>query len=162
MRKEERKFLLRKLCEFEPTTANEVQIYAKKTMSSSIDASIPVVESKKIKRKHSSSNDAPKSRGESKSRSDRKSHVSRSSKSKKKVIPPIPLDHTGKPIFPIDIGRLTVHSLGEVIPDKPQFHTEDVIFPVGYVSTRIYGSLKDPTVKCIYTCKISDANDLPR
>ncbi|XP_044748416.1 transforming growth factor beta regulator 1 [Coccinella septempunctata] len=162
VRKEERKFLLKKLCEFEPSTANEVQMYAKKTGSSVSDIPQPTVETKRVKRKHSSSAEPSKSRGDTKSRSERKSHNRRPSKSKKRVVPPIPLDNTGKPIFPIDLGRLTVHSLGEVIPEKPQFHTEEVIFPVGYVSTRIYGSLKDPTVKCIYTCKISDSNDLPR
>ncbi|KAJ8975327.1 hypothetical protein NQ317_008313 [Molorchus minor] len=68
----------------------------------------------------------------------------------------------GRPVFPIELGRLTIHSLGEVISDRPEFHSEDAIYPVGYVSTRYYGSLKDPTQKCMYTCKVSDVNDLPR
>lgn len=49
-----------------------------------------------------------------------------------------------------------------MISDRPEFHTEEVIYPVGYVSTRLYGSLKDPRVKCVYTCKISDNNGVPR
>lgn len=85
-----------------------------------------------------------------------------SSKGRKKIVQPIPVDNTGRPIFPIELGQLTIHSLGEVITDRSEFHCEDAIFPVGFVSTRIYGSLKDPNVKCIYTCKISDINDLPR
>lgn len=78
---------------------------------------------------------------------------------RKKVVQQIPLDSTGRPVFPIELGGLTVHSLGEVVTDKPDFHTEEVIYPVGYVCTRVYGNLKDPTVKCIYTCKISDDNN---
>lgn len=81
---------------------------------------------------------------------------------RKKVVQPIPLDSTGRPVFPIELGSLTVHSLGEVVTDRPDFHTEDVIYPVGYVSTRIYGSMKDPRMKCVYTCKISDNNGVPR
>lgn len=85
-----------------------------------------------------------------------------SAKIRKKLVQPIPLDSTGRPVFPIELGNLTVHSLGEVISDRNEFHCEEAIYPVGYVSTRIYGSLKDPTTKCIYTCKISDANGMPR
>lgn len=85
-----------------------------------------------------------------------------SSKSRKKFVQPICVDLTGKPIFPIELGRLTLHSLGEVYSDRPEFHCENAIYPVGYVSTRIYGSLRDPTQSCIYTCKISDASNLPR
>lgn len=81
---------------------------------------------------------------------------------RKKVVQQIPLDSTGRPVFPIELGGLTVHSLGEVITDRPDFHTEEVIYPVGYVSTRVFGSLKDPRVKCTYTCKISDNNGVPR
>ncbi|KAK9870322.1 hypothetical protein WA026_006408 [Henosepilachna vigintioctopunctata] len=162
IKKEERKYLLKKLCEFEPLTANEVQHYAKKTGSSVSDTSVPIIESKKLKKKHSHSGDSSKSKTESKSRSERKSTFRRPLKGKKKMVPPIPLDNTGKPVFPIELGRLTIHSLGEVVHNRPQFHNEDVIYTVGYVSTRIYGSLKDPTIKCIYTCKISDSNDLPR
>lgn len=95
---------------------------------------------------------------------ERKSPRSRKSSAKirKKVVQPIPLDATGRPVFPIELGSLTIHSLGEVIFDRNDFHCEDAIYPVGYVSTRLYGSLKDPTVKCIYTCKISDSNGMPR
>jgi hypothetical protein len=32
----------------------------------------------------------------------------------KKIVHPIPLDITGRPVFPIVLGGLTVHSLGEV------------------------------------------------
>lgn len=83
-------------------------------------------------------------------------------KLRKKLVQPIPLDSIGRPVFPIELGNLTIHSLGEVIFDRNEFHSEDAIYPVGYVSTRIYGNLKDPSSKCIYTCKISDSNGMPR
>ncbi|XP_019870693.1 transforming growth factor beta regulator 1 [Aethina tumida] len=152
MRKEERKFLLRKLCEYEPQILQEVQNAAAKISGSN---HVPPVEnSKKTKRKHSDSHERRSSSS--------KPRKSVSSKGRKKIVQPIPVDNTGRPIFPIELGQLTIHSLGEVITDRSEFHCEDAIFPVGFVSTRIYGSLKDPNVKCIYTCKISDINDLPR
>jgi hypothetical protein len=41
--------------------------------------------------------------------------VKKSSTTKaKKIVQPIPLDITGRPVFPIVLGGLTVHSLGEV------------------------------------------------
>lgn len=49
-----------------------------------------------------------------------------------------------------------------MVADRPEFHGEDVIYPVGYLATRIYGSQHDPTVKCIYSCKISEVNGLPK
>lgn len=39
----------------------------------------------------------------------------------KKIVQPIPLDITGRPVFPIVLGGLTVHSLGEV---RQKFHFE--------------------------------------
>ena len=32
----------------------------------------------------------------------------------KHIVPPIPLDNIGRPIFPLNIGELTIHSIGEV------------------------------------------------
>jgi hypothetical protein len=32
----------------------------------------------------------------------------------KKVIPPLQLDSLGRPVFPLNIGDLTIHSIGEV------------------------------------------------
>ncbi|XP_046388061.1 transforming growth factor beta regulator 1 [Ischnura elegans] len=80
----------------------------------------------------------------------------------KKIVQPIPLDITGRPVFPIVLGGLTVHSLGEVVSDRSGYHTEEFIYPVGFCSTRVYGSLKDPERKCVYTCKILDGGSSPR
>lgn len=154
IRKEERKLLLRKLCEYEPQIALEVQSAAR----GGPPTPTAVNEIKKTKKKQSESGVQGSERRSSTSKSRRPSVKS----NKKKYVHPIPLDSTGRPIFPIDLGRLTVHSLGEVVSDRPEFHSEESIFPVGFVSTRIYGSLKDPTIRCVYTNKISDDNGLPR
>lgn len=139
--KEERRFLLKKLYQFEPHSDFEI---------------LP---------SKSNSHDHKKSRKRSHDDHGHKSSKSRkfnNSRMRKKVVQQIPLDSSGRPVFPIELGNLTVHSLGEVVTDRPEFHTEDVIYPVGYVSTRVYGSLKDPRIKCVYTCKISDSNGVPR
>lgn len=150
MRKEERKFLLRRLCQYEPQTEAEVQTAAKVGFGTS---SVQSHDTKKVKKRP---------HAEPPERKQQRIRKPMSSKVRKKVVQPIPLDSTGRPVFPIELGNLTIHSLGEVIHDKSEFHCEDAIYPVGYVSTRLYGSLRDPTVKCIYTCKISDANGAPR
>ncbi|XP_032236864.1 uncharacterized protein LOC5511631 isoform X2 [Nematostella vectensis] len=80
----------------------------------------------------------------------------------KRKVQPIPVDAKGKPIFPIVLGGLTVHSLGEIIWDRPGFHSERYIWPVGYCSSRTYPSIKDPDKKCIYTCKILDGGFGPQ
>ncbi|XP_070551402.1 uncharacterized protein [Ptychodera flava] len=79
----------------------------------------------------------------------------------KKLVTTIPLDPTGKPIFPIVLGGLTVHSLGD-IQAKPNFHDEDYIYPIGFCSTRVYASFKNPNQKCLYTCKVLDGGTRPK
>lgn len=147
IRREERKFLLKKLCEYEPQTALDVQAHAKKIVSSKDVTTTHSNEPKKIKKNVTYS------------ASSRKKKIQTC---RKKIIQPIPVDSCGKPTFPIELGRLTIHSLGDVVFDKPDFHVQDAIYPVGFVSTRIYGSLRDPTVQCVYTCKVSCINDLPQ
>ncbi|KAF5294012.1 hypothetical protein FQA39_LY13566 [Lamprigera yunnana] len=150
IRNEEKKFLLRKLCLVEPQVEAEVNrvMNLNVTQVSTSNTSTP---NKKGKKRSNDGNDQKSSKA-------RKS----TSKVHKKFVQLIPLDQAGRPIFPILLGSLTIHSLGEVICDRQEFHCEDAIFPVGYVSTRIYGSIQDPTTKCIYTCKISDSNSSPR
>jgi hypothetical protein len=54
--------------------------------------------------------------------------VKKSSATKaKKIVQPIPLDITGRPVFPIVLGGLTVHSLGEV---RQTFHFELFLYPI--------------------------------
>nr|KAG5706776.1 hypothetical protein BaRGS_007279 [Batillaria attramentaria] len=83
------------------------------------------------------------------------------SQSNRKTIPPMLLDTLGRPVFPMVLGDLTLHSIGEIVPDRNTFHTQLCIYPVGFCSTRVYASMTRPQDKCLYTCKISDAGDQP-
>ncbi|XP_017779250.1 PREDICTED: transforming growth factor beta regulator 1 [Nicrophorus vespilloides] len=154
IRSEERKYLLKKLCLYEPQVEVEVETLSKSLYNST--AGSPVDGNKKTKKKFNMN--GKESRKFPIATKSRKSNY----KQRKKMVQPIPLDSNGRPIFPIELGSLTIHSLGEIVADRKEFHCEDAIYPVGYVSTKIYGSLQDPTIKCIYTCKISDLNGLPR
>ena len=84
-------------------------------------------------------------------------------RSKRRVrrLHPIPVRGDGTPVFPIQIGGLTVHSLGKIVYDRPAYHTERYILPVGFESSRLYPSMKDPSKKCRYTCRILDGGDTP-
>lgn len=65
--------------------------------------------------------------------------------------------------FPMNLGDLlSIHKLGEILPDRPNYHTEHCIYPAGFVSTRIYGHIKDPERKCVYTCRVQNDGDFPR
>nr|XP_022337414.1 transforming growth factor beta regulator 1-like isoform X1 [Crassostrea virginica] len=75
----------------------------------------------------------------------------------KKVVPPLQLDPMGRPIFPLVIGDLTLHSLGEIVTDRPSFHNALCIFPEGFCTTRYFASTVFPDKKCLYTCKISSS-----
>ena len=55
--------------------------------------------------------------------------------SKSFSIPMVPRDKAGKPLLPLNVGIMTVLSLGEVCM-REHFHTERYIFPVGYEVTR--------------------------
>ncbi|KAH9488889.1 transforming growth factor beta regulator 1 [Bulinus truncatus] len=79
----------------------------------------------------------------------------------KKIIPPLMLDSLGRPIFPMVLGDITLHSIGEIVPDRLSFHSVESIYPVGFCITRVYASLHKLDTKCLYTCKISDNNDGP-
>lgn len=81
---------------------------------------------------------------------------------KKGPIQKIPLDNSGKPIYPINLGGFTLHSLGEIVPENINFHTANWIYPVGYVATRIYAHPKEPDRKCVFTCKILNNSGIPQ
>ncbi|XP_029470969.1 transforming growth factor beta regulator 1 [Rhinatrema bivittatum] len=80
----------------------------------------------------------------------------------RKLVQPIPLDPSGRPVFPIELAGLTVYSLGEIISDRAGFHDESAIYPAGFCSTRIYASMKTPDQKCLYTCQIKDGGVGPQ
>lgn len=80
----------------------------------------------------------------------------------RKLVQPITLDSSGRPVFPIVLGGLTVYSLGEIITDRSLFHDETAIYPVGFCSTRVFASMKNPDQKCLYTCQIKDGGQGPQ
>ncbi|CAG2224580.1 Transforming growth factor beta regulator 1 [Mytilus edulis] len=79
----------------------------------------------------------------------------------KKVIPPLQLDSLGRPVFPLIIGDLTIHSIGEIVVDRPGFHSVSNIYPEGFCSTRVYVDVNNVDNRCLYTCKISDGGKGP-
>ncbi|XP_011692076.1 PREDICTED: transforming growth factor beta regulator 1 isoform X2 [Wasmannia auropunctata] len=91
-----------------------------------------------------------------------KSKTKRYNKTARRMVQSIPLDVHGRPLFPIELGDLKIHSLGDVVSDRIAYHTEELIFPVGYCSTRLYANLRDPRTQSLYTCKILDGGPTPR
>lgn len=79
----------------------------------------------------------------------------------KKIIPPLQLDSLGRPVFPLCIGDLTIHSIGEIVNDRPGFHSVSNIYPEGFCSTRVYVDVHNVDSRCLYTCKISDGGKGP-
>ncbi|XP_067939042.1 transforming growth factor beta regulator 1-like [Watersipora subatra] len=71
-------------------------------------------------------------------------------------IPPISLDPAGRPILPLVLSAgLTVYSIGEIC-EKAGYSVSTSIYPVGYCCTRTFAWIQNPSVKCLYTCKISE------
>jgi len=68
----------------------------------------------------------------------------------------VPRDSEGRPILPLQIGPVTIHRLGTVVYDRPGFHSDKMIYPVGYLSSRSYMSLSDPSVREAYFTEIID------
>ncbi|XP_043277978.1 transforming growth factor beta regulator 1 [Venturia canescens] len=155
--KEERLFLLRKLCQ-QQGECDPANIMSK-AQPSNLSVLVPQVENptpkKSIKKRNSVD-------GVNSGEMTVKGKPKRCSKTNKRLVQLIPLDIHGRPIFPIALGDLTVYSLGEVVSDRMSYHTEDLIYPVGFCSTRIYANLKDPRTKSLYTCKILEGGPKPR
>lgn len=106
-----------------------------------------------------------KERGKESAKNDASKHSSKRRNAEgatRKLVQPIALDPCGRPIFPIVLGGLTVYSLGEIICDRSGFHDEIAIYPVGFCSTRVYVSLRNPDQKCLYTCQIKDGGTGPQ
>ncbi|KAG6847972.1 hypothetical protein H0H93_004523 [Arthromyces matolae] len=82
-------------------------------------------------------------------------------KTRKASIPMVPRDKQGKPMLPLNVGIMTVISLGEVCL-REHFHTERYIFPVGFEVTRRYLSTINPNIEVVYHCTILDGGDGPK
>lgn len=50
----------------------------------------------------------------------------------------------------------------QIITDRMSFHDESAIYPVGFCSTRVFTSMKNPDQQCLYTCQIKDGGAGPQ
>ncbi|KAJ1952955.1 hypothetical protein EC988_003273, partial [Linderina pennispora] len=82
--------------------------------------------------------------------------------SKVRSVQPVPRDKDGNYELPVQVGILTVLSLGTIVWDRETYHNERYIWPVGYTVQREYYSMVDPNKQVIYTCRITDGGDGPR
>ncbi|KAF6278597.1 transforming growth factor beta regulator 1 [Rhinolophus ferrumequinum] len=177
--KEERRYLLKKLLQLQALTEGEVQAAAPSHSSSlpltyGVASSVGTLQGAGPISGPSTGAEEPfgkKSKKEKKEKGKENNKLEvlkKTSKKKKmeggarKLVQPIALDPSGRPVFPIGLGGLTVYSLGEIITDRPGFHDESAIYPVGYCSTRMYASMKCPDQKCLYTCQIKDGGVQPQ
>lgn len=60
------------------------------------------------------------------------------------------------------IDNLVIQSLGQIEAGKVSFHTDRWIYPVGFTTIRIFGSMANPCVKSVYTCRIAEVAGNPR
>ncbi|KAG4066102.1 hypothetical protein HA402_001349 [Bradysia odoriphaga] len=148
--KEERRFLFKRLMEHDSDLLNEL-----KPIKTEETGNV----TKKIK-KRSNSEASSKSRVSSTAKAAKKMEATQ--QNQQQFVQTISINQNGRPIYPITIGNLSIHDLGAIIVDRPGYHTENWIYPIGFVSTRIYGHIKEPHRKCLYTCKIIDCGDYPR
>ncbi|KAG3286848.1 transforming growth factor beta regulator 1 [Ictidomys tridecemlineatus] len=177
--KEERRYLLKKLLQLQALTEGEIQAAAPSHSSSlpltyGVASSVGTIQGAGPISGPSTGAEEPfgkKSKKEKKEKGKENSKLEvlkKTIKKKKmeggarKLVQPIALDPSGRPVFPIGLGGLTVYSLGEIITDRPGFHDENAIYPVGYCSTRVYASMKCPDQKCLYTCQIKDGGVQPQ
>ncbi|XP_054448647.1 transforming growth factor beta regulator 1 [Pteronotus mesoamericanus] len=177
--KEERRYLLKKLLQLQALTEGEVQPAAPSHSSSlpltyGVASSVGTLQGAGPISGPGTGAEEPfgkKSKKEKKEKGKENNKLEvlkKTSKKKKmeggarKLVQPIALDPSGRPVFPIGLGGLTVYSLGEIITDRPGFHDESAIYPVGYCSTRVYASMKCPDQKCLYTCQIKDGGVQPQ
>lgn len=83
-------------------------------------------------------------------------------KSMSPIVQTISVDNQYRPIYPINLGdSLTIFDMGEIVVNRLGYHNEYWIYPIGFVSTRLYGHMLEPSRKCVYTCKITDGGDFP-
>ncbi|KAI7869327.1 F/Y rich C-terminus-domain-containing protein [Spinellus fusiger] len=75
---------------------------------------------------------------------------------KLRCVQPLEKDETtGNYKLPDQVGILTVHSLGQVVP-LTTYHNDRYIWPPGYKVSRTYLSMVRPNANTIYTCTIEE------
>lgn len=52
--------------------------------------------------------------------------------------------------------------LHQIVSDRSGFYDRSAIYPVGFCSTRVYASMRNPEQKCLYTCQIKDGWTRPQ
>lgn len=80
------------------------------------------------------------------------------------------MESDGTPILPMQLGILTLISVGTVEWSRPKFHTQKYIFPIGYTVRRhifilifrTYPSLLYADRHTRFTCTIEDGGEGPR
>ncbi|KAJ2748104.1 hypothetical protein GGI19_006256, partial [Coemansia pectinata] len=82
--------------------------------------------------------------------------------SKVRSVQPVPRGEDGKYEMPVQVGVLTVLSLGTVVWDREAYHNERYIWPIGYTVQREYYSMTCPEKQVIYTCWVADGGDGPQ
>lgn len=77
-------------------------------------------------------------------------------------VQPIPRDENGDYILPVQIGILTVLSLGTIITDNPNYHNDRYIWPIGYKIQRYYNSTTNPETQACYTASVIESPEGPK
>ncbi|XP_021923311.1 transforming growth factor beta regulator 1-like isoform X1 [Zootermopsis nevadensis] len=112
--KEEKRFLLKKLYNLQAIaeTDNQLQIHTPKLPTAGLSSPSATSDTSSSAKKSSAKKRCMPETPESHKINPK---LKKGSTAKaKKIVQPIPLDITGRPVFPIALGGLTVHSLGEV------------------------------------------------
>ncbi|GFR29349.1 transforming growth factor beta regulator 1 [Trichonephila clavata] len=156
--KEERRYLLRKLQAFQAQkdgSSSTNAVSGGPSSGKNVCGENSELQSKK--KSQAKKRPAPKGVGKLKNEGGKPKPKRRKVPADKRLVTPIPLDATGRPLFPIILGSLTIHSLGVIVSDRHGYHTEQCIYPVGFCSSRTYASLKNPTTQCLYQCTVTDS-----
>ncbi|KAM5132544.1 transforming growth factor beta regulator 1 [Mantella aurantiaca] len=170
--KEERRFLLKRLLQLQalgeddrPTTHSSslsLSFDMSNMSDGNLDVSLPSMSDNGLGKK-------PKKDKREKGKENKSDGMKKLSRKKRGMdgaprrwVQPILLDPCGRPVFPITLDGLTVYSLGEIVSDRSGFHDRNAIYPVGFCSTRVYVSMRNPEQKCLYTCQIKDGWSRPQ
>lgn len=66
-----------------------------------------------------------------------------------------------QPVLPINLGIITIESLGSIVCDRPNYHNRRYILPVGFCSSRPYLSAVDANNSTTYHSRIVDGGMSP-
>lgn len=160
--KEERRFLLKKLFEVDPTAISSGDLLPTQNSITSNNESLLVnpLPPKKATKKRSNSEASAKSRMSNGPKAPKQPKTAPKPQPESNV-QTISVDSTGRLIDPLVLGSLTIHNFGDIV-NTVGYHSSNWIYPVGFVSTRIYAHPRELSRKSIYTCKILEGEDGPR